>query len=249
MFEDSLVMAKLEAAAPHARWTTISSLVLQVMIAALLFTLPLLRPDSLRLEVLPPAIVVHLPPPLPPVLPRVRAVVNEAAASATSVPYIIESTTSRAAKITRLAADEPMPSHADGIGAFQLSGNATTLDQIVHAGARPGPQVTAASVGSAHSGSVRISSGVAAGMLTAPIRPVYPQLAALSHTEGVVIVAAVISRSGAIEQAHVISGPALLRAAALQAVAAAHYRPFLLNGGAIEVETTITINFRLGSVP
>jgi protein TonB len=62
-----------------------------------------------------------------------------------------------------------------------------------------------------------------------------------------VVVQAIISKSGKIESAQVVSGPAMLQASALQAVRAARYRPFLLNGQPTEVLTTISIVFRLGS--
>jgi protein TonB len=86
-----------------------------------------------------------------------------------------------------------------------------------------------------------------AGRLLDPIRPEYPMIARLSHSEGTVVVQAIISKSGKIESAQVVSGPAMLQASALQAVRAARYRPFLLNGQPTEVLTTISIVFRLGS--
>jgi len=72
-------------------------------------------------------------------------------------------------------------------------------------------------------------------------------IAQLSRAEGTVVVQAVISKSGRIESARVVSGLPVLQAAALQAVRAARYRPYLLNGLPIEVETTVSINFRLGN--
>ncbi len=65
--------------------------------------------------------------------------------------------------------------------------------------------------------------------------------------QGTVIVQAVISKTGHIESAHVLTGPVMLQSAALDAVRNARYHPFLLNGDPTEVETTISINFRLGS--
>jgi len=63
---------------------------------------------------------------------------------------------------------------------------------------------------------------------------------------GAVVVEATISRDGRIERAHVVSGPAMLATAALDAVQAARYTPYRLNGTAVDVETTITVNFRIG---
>ncbi len=84
-------------------------------------------------------------------------------------------------------------------------------------------------------------------MLLAPIAPQYPTIARISRTQGTVVVEAIISKTGQIESAHVVSGPMVLQAAALQAVRDARYRPFLLNNQPTEVSTTISINFRLGS--
>jgi protein TonB len=67
----------------------------------------------------------------------------------------------------------------------------------------------------------------------------------MTHTEGTVIVHAIISKSGHIESAEVVSGPALLRQSALDAVEAARYQPYLLNHQPTEVETTITITFHM----
>jgi protein TonB len=118
-----------------------------------------------------------------------------------------------------------------------LSGTATSGSHIFVAG----PPAAAPS------GPLSISTGVLAGMLLVPIAPRYPTIARVSRTQGTVIVQAIISKTGHIESAHIVSGPVVLQAAALQAVRDARYRPFLLNNQPTEVETTISINFRLGS--
>ena len=98
----------------------------------------------------------------------------------------------------------------------------------------------------ASSAPIPVSSGVSAGNLIAPIHPEYPQIAKITHIEGTVVIDAIISRSGSIESARVLSGPPMLQSAALAAVRQARYRPFLLNGQPTEVQTTITINFHMG---
>jgi protein TonB len=84
-------------------------------------------------------------------------------------------------------------------------------------------------------------------MLLAPIQPVYPAMAKATRTEGVVVMEATISKTGRIESLRAVSGPAILRGAAMDAVQAARYAPYQLNGEATEVQTTITVVFRLGS--
>jgi protein TonB len=94
---------------------------------------------------------------------------------------------------------------------------------------------------------IPVSSGVIAGLLIAPIRPEYPVIARSTHTEGTVVIQAIIARDGHIESAHVVSGPTLLQATALEAVRSARYHPYRLNGEPTEVETTISIIFHIGS--
>jgi protein TonB len=94
-------------------------------------------------------------------------------------------------------------------------------------------------------GRLRVSDGVTAGVLLTPIRPVYPAIARATHTEGTVVVEAVISRMGTIESLRVISGHEMLREAALDAIRAARYQPYRLNGEAVEIQTTITVHFRM----
>lgn len=84
------------------------------------------------------------------------------------------------------------------------------------------------------------------GQLDSPIVPRYPAIALAAHMQGTVVVAATISRSGAIENLQVTSGPAILRQAALDAIRRAHYKPFKLNGETVEVDTTISVVFSLG---
>jgi periplasmic protein TonB len=61
----------------------------------------------------------------------------------------------------------------------------------------------------------------------------------------VVIVEAIISKDGRIESLNVVSGPTLLRQAAIEAIREARYHPYKLNGEPTEVQTTITVNFKI----
>jgi protein TonB len=82
-----------------------------------------------------------------------------------------------------------------------------------------------------------------AGQIVSKTAPVYPAIARAAHVSGVVVLHAVISKTGAIESLSVVSGPEMLRASAVAAVQAWKYKPYLLNGDPTEVETTITVNF------
>jgi protein TonB len=94
---------------------------------------------------------------------------------------------------------------------------------------------------------LKVSGGVIAGRLMTPIEPIYPAIARAAHVSGSVVVEAIISKAGTIESLHVVSGPEMLGASALDAIRVARYKPFLLNGEPTEVQTTITVNFTLGA--
>lgn len=92
---------------------------------------------------------------------------------------------------------------------------------------------------------VNVSAGVAVGMLLQKSAPVYPPIAKTARVSGTVVLQATISKSGAIEDLHVISGPEMLREAALNAVRTWRYRPYMLNNQPIAVETTVNVIFSL----
>jgi periplasmic protein TonB len=89
-------------------------------------------------------------------------------------------------------------------------------------------------------------SGVMAGYLLEKTVPQYPAIAKATHVQGVVVVQATISKTGLIENIRVISGPPLLQQAAVDAVRSWRYKPYLLNGEPVEVETTVNVVFNLG---
>jgi protein TonB len=93
---------------------------------------------------------------------------------------------------------------------------------------------------------VNISAGVAVGMLLQKTQPVYPPIAKAARVSGTVVLQATISKTGAIENLRVVSGPAMLQQAALDAVRSWRYRPYLLNNEPVEVETTVNVIFTLG---
>jgi TonB family protein len=92
---------------------------------------------------------------------------------------------------------------------------------------------------------VDVSSGVmAANLLSAP-KPSYPKLASLTRMQGNVVMQAVISKNGTVEELHVIKGHRLLRGAAKNAVRNWRYRPYKIDGVPVEVATTVSVDFSL----
>ena len=83
------------------------------------------------------------------------------------------------------------------------------------------------------------------GMLIRKVEPTYPPLARAARIQGSVVLAAVISKAGTIDNLRLISGHPMLVPAAINAVSQWRYRPYVLNGDVIEVDTQITVNFLL----
>ena len=83
------------------------------------------------------------------------------------------------------------------------------------------------------------------GNLIRRVQPAYPPLARGARIQGQVVLAAVISKEGMIENLRVLEGHPMLVRAALDAVSQWRYRPYVLNNEPVEVETRITVNFSL----
>ena len=93
---------------------------------------------------------------------------------------------------------------------------------------------------------LRVSTAVEEGLLIRKTMPVYPPIAKAAGVSGTVALAATISKTGTIENLRVTGGPAMLQRAALDAVSTWLYRPYLLDGKPVEVETTVNVIFTLG---
>ena len=95
------------------------------------------------------------------------------------------------------------------------------------------------------SGPLRVSGMVEEGLLIHRTIPAYPPMGLAARVEGTVVLQATIARDGTIANLHVISGPLMLQQAALSAVQQWRYRPYLLSGEPVEVETTVNVIFKL----
>jgi protein TonB len=242
MFQESLVEST-PLLRTQNRWPVLISLAMQAAIIATAITIPLLHPEVLphqalnKLDFLPSPIK----PPAPPPPPQVVRIQTAPASSASTAPA------TQAPRIDTATAHEftsdAHPVESPSISLISGNGHNTSPFSNITPAAAPhvNPVPTAPAV------PISISEGVLAGNLLAPIRPQYPMIAKAAGVQGTVIIQANISKSGAIERAHVVSGPAMLQAAALEAVRSARYRPYMLDHQPTEVETTFSINFRLGS--
>ncbi|MGA2048235.1 MAG: TonB family protein [Terracidiphilus sp.] len=90
---------------------------------------------------------------------------------------------------------------------------------------------------------VNLSSGVTSGMLIRKTTPVYPAIAKTARVSGTVVLQATIDKSGVLENIRVASGPAMLQQSALDAVKSWRYKPYMLDGKPVEVDTTLNVVF------
>jgi len=236
MFEDSLVESTGRIRT-RSKWFAIGSFLLQAALLSALILIPFLYPAALPKQALSTMLTAPPPPPTRPDLPA----------------HAVTSHTSSPAPLDALTAPPVIPRHAAMVddrppGAIDISNGNTSpgsgpYDVLRGLGAPPPPPVKPEP--KPRPGPQRISAGVAAGHLIAPIRPVYPTIAREARIQGTVVVEATISAQGLVEHARVVSGPPMLAAAALNAIAQARYEPYKLNGEPVEVATTINVIFKL----
>ncbi len=178
MFEDSLVESRVLPISSSKRWTTLASISLQFLVAGVVIALPLLHPESMPFHEDSPKVMLPLvtKPPAPPV--QVQRIV-EASSSAAS-PSMPKPLINPSLSPSRNASpnEGPVLMTVDrGMGSpYGLPVGLDTGDMGPH------PGVTVASARTANR-PLSISSGVSAGMLIAPIRPVYPAIARAAHVK------------------------------------------------------------------
>lgn len=241
MFEENLVASQVTSVSTTKRWTMVGSTALQIAIAATLIVIPMLHPERLTLHLQTP--LVFTPPPPRPPLPVTQP--EPAGSETAAVPSVPITIPSQIPSFThRTLSDSDAPPAITTISNGWGMGTSAIGDLL----SSTGNHGAAVSVAPAKTPSklLKVSGGVIAGRLMVPIQPIYPAIARAARISGSVVIEAIISKAGTIQSLHVLSGPEMLRAAALDAIRVARYKPFLLNGEATEVQTTITVNFTMG---
>lgn len=232
----------------------ISSTLFQSLILASLLIVPLLFTEALPGQQLLTMLVIPPPPPPPP--PPAEATAPAQVVQHTGSNLVDGSlrTPGRIPRTVQMIQEEAAPP-------VLSSGTGGVVGGVP--GGIPGGQIGGVlggilgSVNSAHAGAipklaaparperVRISQGVTRGQLIAKVEPAYPVIAREARVQGDVVLRAIISRTGEIANLELLSGHPMLVPAALDAVRQWRYRPFLLNGEPVEVDTTITVTFAL----
>jgi periplasmic protein TonB len=239
MFEDSLIESGGKLKTKRGRTTAVSFL-MEAIVIGVLVLIPLLFTEALPKAQLMMALVAPPPPPPPPpppaevhVVKQVQTdIINGQLRTPTKIPKKVE-------MIKEEEAPPPMMSGVvggvpGGVPGGQMGG---VMGSIIGSNA-PMPKVAAPT-------RVRVSAGVTQGMVIRKVQPVYPAIAKTARVQGQVVLQAAISKEGNIENLRVISGPPLLIQSALEAVKQWRYRPYILNGEPVEVDTTVTVIFSL----
>jgi protein TonB len=234
MFENALVESAGRLKTQSKFWT-IGTFALNAGVLAVMILLPLLHPEALPKTALATMLVAPAPPPPPP------APMQAAARSAANTQQSYAVPLTAPPRIPTGIRDDPEPPSTAPVGLGpMMPGPATGAQgQILISVLGPGSVIRVARPAER----VRLSTGVAAGNLIVQTQPVYPAIARAAGVRGVVVLRAIISKTGTIENLTVQSGPPLLRQAALDGVRNWRYRPFLLSGDPVDVDTTITVNF------
>jgi periplasmic protein TonB len=239
MFDDTLNSSWDERS--RRRLTTLTSFGLQALAVGVLLVLPLLRPAGLPLfrQISTP---VSLGRPLgepPAVMARTG---TSAALRSNALDLTLRMPTRIPNGISPTSGDGPP--QITGLGAAttgNVIGDPNGVPGLFTSDSRPAVPVAPPP---ARVAPVRISH-MSEGDLIHKVLPTYPPLARSARIQGQVVLQAIISRQGAIENLRVLTGPPMLVPAAIEAVRQWRYRPYVLNNEPVEVETQITVNFSL----
>lgn len=247
MFEDSLLESSGRLKKSGNRWTTLISFVLQVLFVGVLVLIPLIYTEALPKQQLMTFLVAPPPPPPPPPPPAATPQVQKVVKVQTELDNGQLRTPTAIPKKIAMIKEEDTPPPSSGVMGGVVGGVVGGTSGGVVGGVI-GSIVSNAPVAVpkvATPQRVRVSQGVTEGLLVHKVTPQYPPIARQARIAGSVVLAALISKNGTIENLRVISGHPMLTASALDAVKQWRYKPYVLNGEPVEVETQITVNFNL----
>jgi len=240
MFEDSLIESGNRLKTKRGR-TTAFAVVLHVGIIIIMILIPLMFTEALPKAMTMTFLAAPPPPPPPPppaapvkVIKVVETdVVNNQLRTPTKIPK----------KVEMIKEEEAPPPQAGVVGGVPggVPGGSMggVMGSIIGSTPTAIPKVATPQ-------RIRVSAGVTQGLKIKNVNPVYPQMAKIARVQGPVVLAAIIGKDGSIQNLHVISTASpLLNQAAMDAVKEWRYRPYILNGEPVEVDTQITVNFTL----
>jgi protein TonB len=241
MFSDSLLELS-ETERRRRKGTALVSFILQGLIVGVLVLLPLWFLDTLPAQQLVTFLVAPPPPPPPPppaapvkAVPMVSQIVNGQLLAPSKIP-----------KVVKMIKEEEAPPPAMGVAGGVVGGipggqSGGVIGSLISAANHSSTAPKAEEIPKR----LVVSQGVSLGMLQSKIEPVYPMIAKRARVQGTVTLRAIISTQGTIESLQVIDGHPILVSAAVDAVKQWRYKPYMLSGQPVEVETTVFVNFHL----
>src|SRR3981081_3874038 len=242
MFEDSLIESGGRLKTKRGLTTTIS-VIFQIGLLMVMILIPLIFTEALPKQQLMTFLVAPPPPPPPPppsaapvkVVKQMQTdIVNGAPRHPTKTPQKIHMDNEDEAP-PQMAAAGVVGGVPGGIPGGQMGG---VIGGIISSTPVAVPKVATPQ-------RVRVSAGVTSGLKVRDVKPNYPPLARQARIQGTGGLHAVISKDGSIEGLTLVSGHPMLAPAAIDAVKQWKYKPYLLNGEPVEVDTEVLCNFTL----
>jgi protein TonB len=243
MFEDSLLESGGRLKTRRGRTTTFA-IFLEICLIGLMVLMPLIFTEALPKQQLMTFLVAPPPPPPPPppaaapvkIVKQVQTdIVNGELRTPTKIPQKVQMIKEDEAPPPVMGSSGVIGGVPGGIPGGQMGG---VIGGIISSTPVAVPKVATPQ-------RVRVSQGVSAGLLVRRVNPNYPPLARQARISGQVVLRAVISKDGSIENLTLVSGHPMLAPAAIDAVKQWKYRPYLLNGEPVEVDTEVLVNFTL----
>jgi len=243
MFEDSLIESGGRLKTKRGRTSAIA-FALQIAIIIVMILIPLIFTEALPRTQLMTFLVAPPPPPPPP--PPAAApikmvkviqtdIVNGQLRTPTKIPQKVQMIKEDEAPPPVMSTGGVLGGVPGGVPGGSMGG---VIGSVLSSTPVAVPKIATPQ-------RVRVSSGVVSGLLVRRVNPTYPPLARQARIQGVVILQAQISKEGNIENLQLVSGHPMLAPAAIDAVKQWKYRPYLLNGEPVEVETQVQVNFTL----
>jgi protein TonB len=245
MFDD-LVVSSPNPKRTNSWWTVFLSTVVQVGIVVVMILIPLIYTEALPKQMLTTFLVAPAPPPPPPpppvavqriIKPVARLIHNGQMMAPTVIPKKVE-----------MIKEEELPPDVGNVGVIGgvpggIAGGSAggVLGGIIGgagSGMPPPPKAAPARI--------RVGGNVQAASLVRKVEPVYPPIAKTAHISGTVVLHAIIGKDGSVANLEFVNGPPLLMKSAMDAIKQWRYKPTMLNGEPVEVDTTISVVFTLG---
>jgi protein TonB len=239
MFEQSLLPS-----GRTRRWTVGVALLIEAVVVGILVLIPLLYVQAIPMPDLVTALTAPAPPPPPPPpaapkMAKITSVRKFDPKGLTAPREIPKEVAQMTEPVIQSAPD--MPS-VGGVMGGRVGGLIGSVPSVA-----PPPPPPPAKVETPAATRIQVGGQVQAAMILNQVQPVYPRLASSARISGEVRLKAVISKDGRIEDLKLISGHPLLVQAAMDAVKQWTYKPTVLNGNPVEVDTEIDVNFALSS--